>query len=291
MSFTKRGATLLAAVAMSVGILTTIPTAATATPAQCPGPANFFGIDPDGELFVQQHNAPQTGSPDWTEKSYIGTGWLEDKYALAAPGGNIYLINYETGGMYQYRWNGRAWDFFGRSLYATVGSGFDQYVPNGDGSRITIDQQGRIYAVDAAGNLRLYVRSTSPTGGTWTPDTVNGKVIGTGWDTFDRVIATGDGILYGVTDTGELLRYKYDFTHNSWATTERTIGEGWNHYDNIYSAGGETLYALSQDTGNLYWYSYDADTGTWQNNAQPRLADTGWDTPARVLVDPGACHS
>src|ERR1017187_8709265 len=90
------------------------------------------------------------------------------------------------------------------------------------------------------------------------------KTIGYGgWQGFKSVFSGGGGIIYAITQDGNLLWYK-DSTRNGTGevANPKLIGRGgWQGYKNVLSSGDGNIYAITQD-GNLLWYKDTQRNGT-----------------------------
>jgi hypothetical protein len=174
-----------------------------------------------------------------------------------------------------------------------VATGWQRYLDPAYRNQFTVDSQGRIYAIDAAGALREY--NWQPATKTWRNPA--GDVIDTGWGKFDSITASGDGVLYARTPAGNLFRFQYDHTTNTWTQRDKAAGSGWNAYTAITSPGGDILYGSgSKKAGTpvLRWHRYYSETDSWA----PRdadglgavlLSDQGSWTDARLQATPNMC--
>ena len=122
-----------------------------------------------------------------------------------------------------------------------------------------------IYAVSFGGTL-LWYRDLLRDGSNgldgergWAPN--SGNQIHTGWTGFDHVFADGDGIIYAIRKSGELLWFKDLLRDGSnglngergWAPNSgNQINTGWNDLKHVFSGGG-VIYAVRQ-TGELLWF-------------------------------------
>jgi hypothetical protein len=112
----------------------------------------------------------------------------------------------------------------------------------------------------------------------WDPN--SGTQIGSGWDEFKYLFYGGEGIIYAVKPTGELLWYqdlKRDGTNGpngqtGWAPgSGNQIGVGWDGFDHVFSGDDGVIYAI-KPTGELLWYQDVNRNGT----NGPR-GEAGWD--------------
>jgi hypothetical protein len=152
---------------------------------------------------------------------------------------------------------------------------------------ITCDNAGRIYVVRDNGDLLFYQDEfrngmNHPADGVYEGWANNGnqQLIGTGWDGFRRVFAGGNGILYAVTQNGELLYFR-DMSGNgtwNWQYPEgKAIGYGWHEFLHVFSAGDGTIYAV-HPSGELLYYKDLARDGSsnWAFYGSGQPIGSGW---------------
>ncbi len=142
--------------------------------------------------------------------------------------------------------------------------GWDKY------KQITAADRGVIYAVTQDGNLLWHRYRTGEDPNKYPDGWVagSGTVIGQGgWNGFKQIAAAPNGVIYAVTQDGNLLWYQYPFIdsdHNPaptlWAAGSGTvIGQGgWNGFKQIAAASNGVIYAVTPD-GNLLRYRYTQD--------------------------------
>src|SRR5262245_31759608 len=145
-----------------------------------------------------------------------------------------------------------------------------------------------IYAIQPSGEL-LWYRDLKRDGTNgphaedgW--DIRSGNKIGDGWDQFRHVFSGGDGTIYTIKGTGELLWYKddnKDGTSGWHAGSGNQIGVGWDQFKHVFSGGDGIIYAV-KPTGELVWYRDLKGDGT--NGAR---AETGWDPKSGSQIGVG----
>ena len=172
------------------------------------------------------------------------------------------------------------------------------------GSQIGIDWQqfihvfagghGIIYAVKPTGELIWYrdmLRDGSNDPGGQRGWHVNsGKQIGINWQQFIHVFDGGDGIIYAVKPTGQLIWYRDMLRDGSndpsgergWnINSGKQIGTDWQQFVRVISGGDGIIYAATA-AGELFWYRDLLRDGTnggdgsrgWTNSK----IGTGWNT-------------
>ncbi|OEJ95844.1 FG-GAP repeat domain-containing protein [Streptomyces thermolilacinus] len=175
-------------------------------------------------------------APD--EPVLIGRGWgafntLTGVGDLTGDGKGDLLARTSGGVLYLYRGDGQGYAFAGRT---SVGSGWGVYNSLVGAGDITGDGRADLLARTSGGTLYLY----AGTGNANAPFKARVKV-GTGWQTYSKLVApgdiTGDGRadLLAVTSGGTL--YRYITTHTGTAnpfTTRANMGTGWNTYTQLH---------------------------------------------------------
>jgi hypothetical protein len=122
-----------------------------------------------------------------------------------------------------------------------------------------------IYAVGFSGAL-LWYRDLLRNGNNgedgergWAPN--SGKQIGVGWNGLKQVFSGGDGIIYAVRDSGELLWFKDLLRDGSngangergWSPDNGSqIGFGWNGFEHVFGGDNGIIYATGN--GDLRWF-------------------------------------
>ncbi|MBM7774134.1 hypothetical protein JOD54_004338 [Actinokineospora baliensis] len=280
MRSTKRWSGLLAGLAVAASALTVVtasPAAADLPEARCGIGAAIQGVESDGRLFEFTHFGAATGTREWSQKEYIGTGW---QGALLYNGyGTYHLIPEGTGELRRYERHRGRWSIVDGRPYEVVGTGFGRYTV--DGATFTRDASGKFYGIDDIGELRVWIRTETG----WEDGL--GEVIGTGWDGFERVMAGADGELFAFEHNGSALRYEYSHATGEWTVQADHIDEGWGDFTNVIYAGAGVFYAVDR-AGTLYWYRYD--NGQWANNGIGRQVGEGWKN-LTLAVGPDVCLS
>ncbi len=168
--------------------------------------------------------------------------------------------------------------------------------------RFLLSDDRSIYAVSFSGAL-LWYQDLLRNGGNgangergWAPN--SGNQIGFGWSGFEHVVAGGDGIIYAIKETGELIWYKDLLRDGSngargesgWAPNNgQQINVGWNGFKHVFSGGGGVIYAIKQ-TGELLWFQDQARDGSnganaergWASNGGSQIG-VGWDAFEQVF--------
>ncbi|MGW4500524.1 tachylectin-related carbohydrate-binding protein [Micromonospora sp. NPDC004336] len=257
------------------------------TPAQaadtmsCVAQTSFFGTDAGGTNWRYPLNAPGSASSTWSSRVWEGTGWEMFGRVIGGPGGRIYGFN--ASGLYRYRWTGSGWEMTNGVGGQLISTSFTQYATAGFRDKITVDERGDFYAVDAQGRLRTYRYDEAA--GKWA---FSDRLLDTGWGRFNLIVAAGRGVLYARDATdGRLFRYRYDADSQRWIDYERPVGAGWQMFGRgIVSPGGDTLFGIEND-GALSQYRYREDDNTWPIHR--RIVDGGWNIFNNVALITDAC--
>ena len=226
----------------------------------CNAAVTVFGVLQNGTIYIYPHTNPENGKVVWGQKRYVGSGWHIGR-TLAGPGGFVYLMVADTGELRRYRWNGDGWDSFdGGGQYRVVGNGWSRYSQPAYRNKVTVDEKGRLYEIDAEGHLKVFF---SDAGDDWAPEVGGGRVLATGWNQYDLLVAAGDGVLYARKPNGDLSRFRYHASSGQFVQHGLLVGQGWQFYNHIFSPGGDILYGTRPEgDGELVWYRYLESTNT-----------------------------
>ncbi|MEU4218229.1 tachylectin-related carbohydrate-binding protein [Actinoplanes sp. NPDC026623] len=223
---------------------------------QCTGAASLVAADTSGVLWRIPLNSPGTSTTKLGTKVSFGSGWNNYGRVLGGPNGRVYAIN--STGLWRYRWNGSTWDTVDGKQNLQLHTGFTQYATAAYRNKITVDEIGDFYLIDANGRLRWYRYDENTR--TWP---VFGRLLDSGWDRYDLIVAGGPGVLYARTPAGKLYRYRYEATSQRWIQRDRLVGTGWQNFPKgVVSVGGDTLLGIQAD-GDLINYRHREDTSTW----------------------------
>lgn len=250
---------------------------------------SLYAVLPGGELVWFPQWATPEFAPRATDGRRIGTGWTDIRHIFAGGNGVIYLID-KVGDLRWYRDTLRdgsnapngatGWAANSGKAIGAGWLGFTHVLSGGE---------GLIYATTADGqHLRWYrdvLRdgSNAANGSTgWAPN--SGAVIGQGWSGFRFVVSGGCGVIYMVTNHGDLRWYLDDRRDGSnapdgstgWAAgSGMTIGEGWQYATHVFAGGPGQIFACE-------------NTGCWGGYLRQYI-DTRRDGVAswKVIADPG----
>ncbi|MEU8238870.1 tachylectin-related carbohydrate-binding protein [Actinoplanes missouriensis] len=248
---------------------------------QCSGNATVFGVNAGGQLYRYTYTAPGTDAAAGSAGVLIGTGWNGFTRVLGGPNGRLYGIN--ANGAYRYRWTGSDWETIAGSQSLAMGTNLAEYANAAYRNKITVDEIGDFYGVDSGGKLRQwrYDEGTKA----WT---VNGKVLDTGWDRYNLIVAAGPGVLYGRTPAGLLYRHRYETTSQRWVVRDQLVGESWGMFpQDVFSVGGDTLFGR-QTNGDLYHYRFREDNATWPLGG--KRVGAGWNMFNQVVASTDTCR-
>lgn len=199
------------------------------------GAAAFYGITPDGRLLWYRHDGFQDGTMRWTGPVDVGSGWQSFTRVFGGAEGVLYGIGADG----SLRWYRHA-DALDARQPATwlgpvvVGSGWQDAVHAFGGG------EGVVYSVRPDGAL-LWHRHTNYLTGIDPPRQVapgavalgrrsarweGPKVVGSGWAAFRTVIGGGDGSIYAVSTSGDLLWYRHVGWRDGTATWQGPVRLG-----------------------------------------------------------------
>ena len=118
--------------------------------------------------------------------------------------------------------------------------------------------------------------------------------VGSGWGKMRNVFSTGEGIIYGVDPSGDLIWYHHlnnrDGLHAAPLWEQHAVGNGWGGFVRLFSPGKGVIYAVKPD-GSLMWYRHNGyltgarvnEPGSWSG---PRKVGTGWADFKQVFAAP-----
>ena len=104
----------------------------------------------------------------------------------------------------------------------------------------------------------------------------SGNQIGVGWSGLRHVMYGGNGVIYAIRATGELLWFRDELRNGTnganaargWAAgSGNQIGVGWGEAERVFSGGGGVIYAIDP-SGGLLWFRDDFRNGTNGPNAE-----------------------
>ncbi|MFF7441010.1 FG-GAP-like repeat-containing protein [Streptomyces sp. NPDC008122] len=195
-----------------------------------PAPLHFSSMNADGMSdtgFVFEGHL-------WIDGNDLGGGWgiyntLVAPGDLSGDGKGDLLARDASGNLYLYKGNGSGTALAARVKVGTGWGIYNKIVGAGD---YTGDGRTDIVARTSAGDLYLY----AGTGNATTPFKSRLK-IGTGWNTYSKIVAPGDlnadgkGDLLGITSGGDI--YRYLNTTSGKFTARVKLGGGWGIYNSV----------------------------------------------------------
>ncbi|MEU0092657.1 tachylectin-related carbohydrate-binding protein [Kribbella sp. NPDC006257] len=213
---------------LTAGLLGAVgPTTAQAEDADitCTPSQSIFATKPNGELWLYQFNdlSDSNASPVWNAPpKLLGNGWDTFNKLLAGPDGWIYGIRAAAnngGGLFAYHWNGTKFDVAAKPL----GGIFNGWAEPSRLNKITIDARGDFFLIQDNGGLRRYVLDSAT-------NTFSSQPLGTGWNVFDSITATGDGVIHARKPAGTLTRYQFEKTSDRFIHVVQDGASGWQNY-------------------------------------------------------------
>jgi N,N-dimethylformamidase len=249
---------------------------------------HVYAVRADGALMWQDFgsNPPPPRPFQAVNCSQIGAGWESFTHLVSGGDGVLYAVD-GSGNLHWYQdilQNGtNAPD--GTTGWAAgsgnqIGSGFERFVHligTGNGVLYAIDQSGALYWYQD-----IFQNGANAPNGTsgWAAN--SGKQIGTGWNQFTHVISGGEGILYAVNPTGELLWYQDVFQNGAnapngtsgWAPNSGSqIGAGWQSFIDVFGCRNGVLFGIMvwEWGTQLQWFQ-----DVFRNGANGAQGLSGW---------------
>jgi N,N-dimethylformamidase beta subunit-like protein/tachylectin len=212
------------------------------------------------------------------------------RFLALVPGGNgIFYAIQADGTLLWYRhsgWTNGALTWAAGGSGRVIGSGWAQFVT------VLASADGQLFALRADGTLLWYryILTDSNTGaGSWHP--ASGSHIGSGFNKFARLIGGWNGVLYGLTATGEMYWYRYAANNgtNQWgAGSGKQIGSGWSQYPWLSADPNGVIYGARYG-GLLRWWRYVVSStttgaGYWVNGGTSIDIGFGWGDFAQKVM-------
>src|SRR5438132_5527921 len=253
----------------------------------------IYAVKPTGELLWYRYD-PDLKIWDSNSGRQIGFEWDQFVHVFSGGDGIIYAIKL-TGELLWYQdtfrdgTNGQDDDQgWAENSGNQIGFEWDQFVHVFSGG------DGIIDALNPTGELLWYQDTLRD--GTNGPDAGqgwaenSGSQIDNGWDEFVHVFSGGDGVIYAITPTGELLWYQdtlQDGTNGANAeqgwdpNSGSQIGFGWDEFVHVFSAGNGIIYGVLIDNfgGNVQWYR-----DLLRNGTNGPDASQGWDPSSGSVI-------
>ena len=164
----------------------------------------------------------------------------------------------------------------------SIGAGFNQF------QTVLASADGQLFGVRANGELVWYRYLLSdPVRGSGTWASGSGSVIGSGFDEFARVVGGWDGVIYGLTDAGDMYWFRYIAGNGAagsaaWANggAGARIGSGWAAHEVMLADPNGVIYGIRQG-GEFDWWRYVAGDGSsgpsaWQGGGGPSFLSGGF---------------
>lgn len=141
----------------------------------------------------------------------------------------------------------------------TVDTGWQNFVdvfPAGYGATSSTTYGFSLFGLTTDGTLKWYRHDGFANGTAKWAAPVD---VGTGWNSFKKVFAGGDGVMYAIDDSGNLRWYRYQDVLNAkrpphWAGP-LTVASGWSNVIDAFSGGNGVIYTVKPD-GSLVWWRH-----------------------------------
>ena len=164
----------------------------------------------------------------------------------------------------------------------TVGTGWQSFVdvfPAGYGATGNGAYGFSLFGLTREGTLKWY-RHDGFVDGTakWSAPVE----VGTGWNSFKKVFAGGDGTMYAIGDDGTLRWYRYQDVMNAkrparWSGP-LVVASNWGGLKDVFSGGDGVIYTVKPDGTLLWWRHVSYENGV----DQPRAPAPGYTGLGRV---------
>jgi N,N-dimethylformamidase len=217
---------------------------------------SIYGARATGELLWHPGWTDTATPPTLADGAQIGIEWADFSHLVAGGGGIIYALT-AAGELRWYcdtrRDGTNASD--GSTGWAS-GSGTTIRTGLSDVVHLLSGDDGVLYAITSAGELIFYRDcardgSNAPDGTSgWAPG--SGNQIDAGWSAFRHVVSGGGGVIYAVTERGDLLWYRDDARDGTngprgssgWAAASRSrVGGGWDFFLHVFAGEAGVLIA------------------------------------------------
>ncbi|MEV0039227.1 tachylectin-related carbohydrate-binding protein [Streptomyces sp. NPDC050804] len=243
----------------------------------------LYSVTTAGSLLRRDVTDPAGGTSAVPEASTIDTGWNQYPRVLAGNAATFYGI--KTEGMYvSHRVSSTGqWDIHHR----LINTGLASYRLPENRNKISVDRGGHIWHIDGGGDVRWVQYSTGTD--SWNPD--GNKKIDSGWGRFSHIVATDDGVVYGIdTATGHLLRSRYDFESQRWLQRQVTVSTAdWRDSKAITSFGGDVIMRVKAN-GEVRHYRYHEPAGTFVSYNALIGSGSHWAGYTSVSGAPDSCR-
>lgn len=290
-SHARRTTSALLSAALVTSALTIVqsaPAALAAETIQCKASATIYAGLGDKYFRAYPHAEPETGATPWDPTLHGGP--VIDATMIAGPDGAIYTVH--DGRLEKRRWNGASFDNNGTpEIIQVPWAGWNNTPAR---FRISIDAKGDFYKVDDVGTLTWARYNASAK--TWEE-----RVLDTGWNRFDQVFTSGEGVIWARNPNemdGRMYRFVYHADSQRWLGPTRIDGAGWNMYWRIIGVGADVLYGFTRDgvgfdghsptsePNQVVWYRYAPETNTWQGG---KYLGWGWNQSWKLIGAPDSC--
>jgi hypothetical protein len=159
--------------------------------------------------------------------------------------------------------------------------------------------EGVIYGITASGDV-LWYRHDGWSSGTADWAATKGKKINDNWSfpAYKMVFGGRQGIIYGITEAGDVMWHRHDGWSSGalWTTTTaggKKVGDHWTCPRAISGSEG-IIYGIksNQDKGQMLWYRHDGWSNgefVWEQNSGTRINE-GFTFPNVIASSQGAIY-
>ncbi|MFB9906132.1 tachylectin-related carbohydrate-binding protein [Allokutzneria oryzae] len=264
------------------GTATAAPRTKAAPDLVCAQDVMIVGVDPNGGLWHNLHADPENGTADWTSRGkLIGQHWYGR--TITGADGRVYAV-LADGEIHRWRYNGTGWDAPPPGqTYDVIATGdwIKKFVTPEYRNRLTFDANGDLYTIEPSGELirHRFEESTRR----WAP----ARVLAAGWDRYDAIFASGDGVIYARDKQGQLFRHQYNAASQRWLQESGVaLGGGWGQFTRLFSPGGDVIYGMTAN-GELKWHRVVDGKLTAGSG---RVLVSGWTAEADIAATTDGCR-
>jgi N,N-dimethylformamidase len=216
----------------------------------------------------------------------------QQRFVSLVPGGNgIIYARQADGTLLWYRhtgWQNGAATWANGGNGRVIGTGWNIF------STILANSDGQIFGFQADGTLRWYkyqVSNLTTGAGSWAGGG-SGPVIGSGFDSYPRIIGGWNAQFFCIDNAGDMWWFQYTAGNGSAGATAwagrglpQHIGSGWLPVKRAWTEPNGVIYAVDQ-VGNLTWYRH-LSGASWANNGNGVIIGASWGEDSQKVAFAG----
>lgn len=204
----------------------------------------FYTIGSDGTLKRYPHSTTDVGGEFATKGSdvprNVGNGWQNFKHVFATSedsrfgGGDIIYAISQDGTLKWYRYGSTPWE--GPKDVGSRWGNFKTVFSTGEGIIYAITPEGKLLWYKH--NFYKYGVGSEGQGSGGQTAWEGPKEVGRGWQNFQHVFASNEGVIYAITKEGKLLWYKHQGYRNGssiWLGPREVASAGWEKFTHVFA--------------------------------------------------------